>query len=173
MPGRKGTGNCGGAEILQGDLTLMNSLDLSFMAYENAKRRLNKAIDDYLILCKNAGANTVVLLNDVEPFASLNETLFWAMSIFELTKEINGSNDYSEIAPFMSALKLIVNILKHNKTVFDPYIFSHPGVSISVSVSDGTTAPIIEDVQIEPTLVFAEITDIKIEKRNKNQEKKL
>lgn len=149
----------------------MNSLYLAVKAYDNARKRLNEAVESYLALCQNAGTNTVVLYNDVEPFASLNETLFWAMSIFDLKKELDYSTDYSEIERFMSALRLIVNIMKHSKTDFDPYVFSHPGISISVRVTDGENGPTFEDVQIKPTLAFADITDVIIEKRNKNQKK--
>ena len=149
----------------------MNSLYLAVKAYENARKRLNEAVESYLTLCQKAGTNTVVLYYDVEPFASLTETLFWAMSIFDLKKELDNSTDYSSIEKYMSALRLIVNIMKHTKTAFNPYVFSHPGVSISVGVTDGENGPIIEDVQIKPTLIFADITDVIIEKRNKNQEK--
>lgn len=149
----------------------MNSLHLAVKAYENARNRLDEAIESYLTLCQKTGSNTVILYNDVEPFASLNETLFWAMSIFDLTKELNGSTDYSEIEKCMSALRLIVNIMKHTKTVFDPYAFSHPGISISVKVTEGENGPVFEDVQIKPTLVFAEISEIKIEGQNKGQKR--
>ncbi len=146
----------------------MNSLDLSFLAYKNARGRLDKALEDYISLCQEGKQTTVILYNDAEPFASLNETIFWAMSISNLIKP-NEKNGYNEFIPFMSALRLIVNAMKHNKNIFDTNPFSCPGFHIAVGAEDGESAPEITDVQITPTILFAELKDINLGSQNDGQ----
>ena len=146
----------------------MNSLDLSFIAYRNARSRLDKAIENYTSLCQEEEKTTVILYNEAEPFASLNETIFWAMSIYDLIAGIK-TNGYNEIKPLISSLRLIVNAMKHNKNVFDSNSFSSPGLHIAVGVEDGENAPVITDVQITPTILFAELKDINLDSQNVGQ----
>ena len=146
----------------------MNSLDLSFIAYKKARGRLDKALEDYISLCQEGKQTTVILYNDAEPFASLNETIFWAMSIYDLIKEIK-TNGYNEIKPLISSLRLIVNAMKHNKNVFDTNSFSSSGIHIAVGAEDGENAPVITDVQITPTILFAELKDINLGPQNDGQ----
>ena len=146
---------------------MMNSLDLSFAAYKNARCRLDKALEDYSKLCLSQGANTVVLFDDAEPFASLNESIFWALSIFDLVEKKIGKGAFNGICQFTSALRLIVNAMKHNADVFVPS--TKPGYTIAVGVQDGEKAPIITDVKLTPTILFADLEGINLKDKNDNK----
>ena len=59
--------------------------------------------------------------------------------------------------------------MKHNKNVFDTNSFSSSGIHIVVEVKDGESAPEIMDVQITPTILFAELKDINLGPQNDGQ----
>jgi hypothetical protein len=143
----------------------MNSLDLSFLAYKNARGRLDKALEDYSTLCRKDGLNTIFYTDDVEPFASLNEAIFWAISIFDLVQKLKNDADYESITHFMSAIRFIFNLMKHHPTIFDTKAFSSPGTKISADVEEGENGPIIKCVHFRPTLGFSELNGIDLQDR--------
>ena len=79
----------------------MDNIELSIKAYMQARKRLQHGYEKYIMLCKNAGPNTVMLLESVEPFAALNEAIYWGISLYE--RKIKHPDD------FMSGIKYISN----------------------------------------------------------------
>lgn len=145
----------------------MKSTDLAVKAYMQARKRMDDGYNRYIESCKKAGKNTVILYNDIEPFASLNETLFWAMSLYDMVK--NNKEIRSDIRKFMSGLRFIINTMKHSVNVFDSYSFSHPGIYLSVKIDDTATGPVFEDVHLEPILIFSDFDGSNVPNNNRNQ----
>ncbi len=120
-----------------------------------------------LSLCKDQGKHTVVLSENIEPFVSIREAISWAVSLYE---RIADSEKHEDIIHLMSGIRFIDNIMKHNKEIFFLYSFCCPGYNISVKVDDDDTGPIIQEVAIEPLLIFGQCENIigKYESQYKN-----
>ena len=93
----------------------MNSIQLSIQAYVQARKRFKLGYENYIALCMDAGPNTVVLSEDVEPFAALNESIFWGISLYE--RKCKKDSD------FISGIKYICNTMKHCDEIFQIYSF--------------------------------------------------
>ena len=142
----------------------MDSIKLSINAYIQARKWLIAGYDNYIALCAKEGPQTVILSEDVEPFAALNETIFWGISLYERKNKVADD--------FMSGIKFIFNTMKHCDTSFQVYSICHPGIKISIKVHEGPDGPAFTDASIKPDLIFGEIEDIPIYKKNKNQRDK-
>ena len=94
---------------------VMDNIELSIKAYMQARKRLQHGYEKYIMLCKNAGPNTVMLLESVEPFAALNEAIYWGISLYE--RKIKHPDD------FMSGIKYISNTMKHCEKGFPVFSF--------------------------------------------------
>ena len=145
----------------------MKSTELAFKAYEQARKRVDVGYNNYIADCESHGKQTVLLFSDVEPFASINETLFWAMSLYDMVP--NKKTIEKDTKKFMSGLKFVVNTMKHSENVFDTYAFSHPGVKISVKVTDSSNGPVFEEVNLEPIILFASFDSKDVPDNNKQQ----
>lgn len=145
----------------------MKSTELAFKAYKQARIRVDAGYNNYISDCESHGKQTVLLCSDVEPFASINETLFWAMSLYDMVSKKKAIEE--DIKKFMSGLKFVVNTMKHSESAFDTYAFSHPGVEISVKVTDSSKGPVFEEVNLEPTILFAGFDGKNIPNKNKGQ----
>jgi len=137
----------------------MDNIELSIKAYIQARKRLQHSYEKYITLCKNAGPCTVILLEDVEPFAALNEAFFWGISLYE--RKIKRPDD------FISGIKYISNTMKHCEKGFPVFSFCQPAAKISFKAYDTPSGPVIEDVFSEPDLAFGELNEVP-EGRNKN-----
>ncbi len=145
----------------------MKSTELALKAYKQARKRVDVGYNNYIADCESHGKQTVLLYSDVEPFASINETLFWAMSLYDMVSKKQSIKE--DIKKFMSGLKFVVNTMKHSESAFDTYAFSHPGVEISVKVTDSSNGPVFEEVNLEPTILFAKFDGKNISKANIRQ----
>lgn len=144
----------------------MNNGELSIKAYIQARKRLQYGYEKYIIRCKNAGPSTVILLESVEPFAALNEAIFWGISLYE--RQIKLPDD------FMSGIKYISNTMKHCEKGFPVFSFCHPAAKISVKAYDTPNGPVIEDALIEPDLIFGDLNTVpkgRIRGKNLQREK--
>lgn len=140
----------------------MDNIELSIRAYIQARKRLQHSYEKYIKICKNAGPNKVILLNDVEPFAALNEAIFWGISLYE--RHIKQPDD------FMSGIKYISNTMKHCAKGFPVFSFCPSAVTLSAKVYDTPSGPIIEDVSLEPDLTFGNLDGVP-EGRGKNPQR--
>ncbi len=130
----------------------MDNIELSIKAYMQARKRLQHGYEKYIMLCKNAGPNTVMLLESVEPFAALNEAIYWGISLYE--RKIKHPDD------FMSGIKYISNTMKHCEKGFPVFSFCPPAVKISVKAYDAPNGPVIEDAFLEPDLIFGNLDEV-------------
>lgn len=129
----------------------MDNIELSIKAYIQARKRLQQGYEKYITLCKNE-RNTVILLEDVEPFAALNEAIFWGISLYE--RQIKCPDD------FILGIKYISNTMKHCEKGFPVFSFCHPAVKISVKAYDTPSGPVIEDAFLEPDLTFGNLNEV-------------
>ena len=130
----------------------MDNIELSIKAYIQALKRLQCGYDKYIIRCKNAEPSTVIFLESVEPFAALNEAIFWGILLYE--RKIKSPGD------FMSDIKYISNIMKHCEKGFPVFSFCHPAAKISVKAYDTPNGPVIEDAFIEADLAFGNLDKV-------------
>lgn len=130
----------------------MDNIELSIKAYIQARKRLQCGYEKYIMRCRNAGPSTVILLESVEPFAALNEAIFWGISLYE--RQIKRPDD------FMSGIKYISNMMKHCEKGFPIFSFCHPAAKISVKAYDTPKGPVIEDALIEPDLTFGNLNEV-------------
>lgn len=137
---------------------IMDNIELSIKAYIRARKRVDDGCEAYISICKDEGQNTIVLSEDIEPFASIRESISWAVSLYE---KVDKSEKHEDSICFMSGVKFIDNIMKHNMEVFFLYSFCRPGIHISVKVEENDTGPLIEDIEMEPLLLFGEAENIK------------
>lgn len=131
---------------------VMDNIELSIKAYIQARKRLQHGYEKYIKICKNAGPSTVILLDNVEPFAALNEAIFWGISLYE--RQIKHPDD------FMSGIKYISNTMKHCEKGFPVFSFCPPAVKISVKAYDTPSGPVIEDAFLEPDLIFGNLDGV-------------
>lgn len=144
----------------------MDIIELSIKAYIQARKRVETGCEKYITECKKKGSNTILLTNDVEPFAALIEALFWAISLIERKNDISLNQEQIGL---ISGLRYIINIMKHCTEVFPVYSLHRPGIKISAVVEDNPDRPKIKDVTMEPTLVFGKIEDISANQGHSNQ----
>lgn len=145
----------------------MKSTELALKAYKQARKRVDVGYNNYIAACESNEKQTVLLYSDVEPFASINETFFWAMSLYDMTSKKQAIEE--DIKKFMSGLKFVVNTMKHSESAFDTYAFSHPGVKMSAKVTDTPNGPVFEEVNLEPSILFAGFDGKNIPNKNKGQ----
>lgn len=145
----------------------MKSTELAFKAYIQARKRMDEGYDDYVKSCQKSNKNMVMIYNGIEPFASLNEALFWAMTLYDLVKD--NMEHKSEIFNYMSGLKFIINTMKHSKKIFDPYSFCHPGIKISGKVKTTPTGPVFEELNFDPIIVFSDFDESHVPRKNLKQ----
>ena len=140
---------------------VMDNIELSIKAYIQARKRLQHGYEKYIKICKNAGPNTVILLDNVEPFAALNEAIFWGISLYE--RQIKHPDD------FMLGIKYISNTMKHCEKGFPVFSFCHPAVKVSVKAYETPSGPVIEDAFLEPDLAFGNLDEVpKDRSKNRN-----
>lgn len=136
---------------------MINNIDLGINSYNKAKERFFIEHDAYIKLCKDEGENTVVLSENTEAFAALREIITWAVFLYDrVEKGIVSEDDKS----FMSGIKYIDNVLKHEKSVFELYSVQCPGVKIIIDAVDGENGPDINSIEIEPQLVWGGLDNI-------------
>lgn len=145
----------------------MKSTELAFKAYKQARKRVDDGYNHYISNCETRGEQTVLIDIGIEPFASINETLFWAMSLYDMMSKKKSIE--KDVKKFMSGLKFVVNTMKHSESAFDTYVFSHPGVKIVAKVKDSSNGPVFEKVKLEPTILFASFDSKDIPDKNKQQ----
>ena len=131
---------------------VMDNIELSIKAYMQARKRLQHSYEKLITLCKNSGSNTVILFDNVEPFASLNETIFWGISLYE--RQIKRPDD------FMSGIKYVSNTMKHCEKDFPIFSFCCPAAKIWVKAYDSPSGPVIEDAGIEPDITFGDLSKV-------------
>lgn len=141
---------------MEGDLR-MNYIDVSLKAYKDSQKEFHDKYVEYEKLCKEAGKSTVVLSDISNAFIAMREMISWAVSLYDRIDRENMTKD--EIS-FMSGIKYINNILKHEKTNFNPNDVLGPGMLISAQVDDKKDGPIIQDVSIEARLVWGDLQNI-------------
>lgn len=136
----------------------MSSIQLSIQV----RKRLKLGYKNCIALCTDAGPNTAVPSEDVEPFAALNEPIFWSISLYER----NCKKD----CDFISGIKYICNTMKHCDEIFQICSFCHSRINRSVKVDDAPIGPIFREVDIKPNLLFGKIEDIPIYNKNQREQ---
>ena len=140
-------------------------VDVALEAYKKAQKEFYDEYDKYENLCKEAGDNVVILSDDINAFIAMRQMIGWAVSLYD---RIDKKNIQKAEISFMSGIKYIDNILKHEKASFNLYSILGPGMLISVQVDDDKDGPIIQEVSIKPRLVWGDLIKIpeKLEYRN-------
>jgi hypothetical protein len=91
----------------------------------------------------------------------LNEAIFWGIALYE------RKND--KLDGFTSGIKYVNNVAKHEKQIFTVSSFCSPGLEITAKVNDSPSGPIIENVNITPSLLFGEIEDLTEDKKTRQR----
>lgn len=143
-----------------------NRNSIALEAYLKACKRFTNENENFINLCKEQGKSTIVLSQDGGAVIALREAIAWAMSLYDkVDKNIITSEDKA----FMSGIKYIDNVWKHEDINFGLYSIMCPGMKISVGVDEEYGKPEIKDVNIEPTLVWGELEDFPVKSQNKKQ----
>lgn len=136
---------------------MINNIDLAINSYNKAKGRFLIEHDTYIKLCNDKSA--IVLSENAEAFAALREVITWIVFLYDRIKKAQVTDDDKF---FMSGIKYIDNVLKHEKSVFELYSVQRPGFTITVDAVDGESGPEIKSVEWEPCLVWGELEKIPV-----------
>ena len=145
---------------------MVNNVDIALEAFKEAQKRFYKELNAFIELCEEKGKNTVVLSEDIGAFTAMREMIIWAVSLYDRIEKQRVSE---EDKAFMSGIKYIDNVLKHEKEIFELFSILSPGIKISVDVEDNQNGPIIRDVQMESQLVWGDLKGIRVNPKFEKQ----
>ena len=87
----------------------------------------------------------------------MRELISWAVALYD---RIDKRNVTAHDISFMSGIKYIDNIIKHEGNLFTLYAILRPGINLSVKIEEDTEGPNIKDVKMTPCIVWGNLDNI-------------
>ncbi len=146
---------------------MKNNIEIAVDGYVKARERFFSINRAYLDECKKARDNMVILTEESEIFLAIREVISWAVALYE---RIDKQKILAIDKHFMSGIKYIDNVIKHENTKFSFYTILRPGINISVEV-EGDPNLNIKNVSMDSCILWGDMDEIPTNKHNSSQRK--
>lgn len=150
----------------------MNNTEYNIKCFRKEKSNYELKHKEYIDRCNEEkeknGCNTVILTTEeLELINSLRLAILYWVSLFEKIKVQN-----QEDIKFISGIRYVNNIFKHSKKSFETSEISRAGIEVEVEIDEIDKIE-IENVEINPTLVWGDMDLIPIDDNLSEREKRI
>lgn len=143
----------------------MDGMELAIKSFEVEKNKFDIEYKKYLLECRNAGENTVILINNIELLKSLREAIMWVVELFDNTIHMNISEK-----KFISGIRYVNNVFKHNKFPYNLNEICREAINISIEIDESSPVDSkIQNISLTPELIFGTMSNIPKKQEFNNQ----